>query len=510
MGTITWCNQSIRPYESLFILFWRFIWLNRPSKSDIAKSLFSQTRPQRRVDLVFGSAADRSDALAAIRELLGISSVEWERAILYRNTAGDNIFSNFRYCLKCMEKGYHTAIFQLPTLVICPEHLCELICECPDCGEQISTELNQELLNSPFVCNRCGREFVSPEVLIKPPSIPEVPGIAAISEWYTWTARFPRIEQDFTRNRSLSEFELHPQVLPFIEIAGQNHAPDLLFMNRNIVRDAVVSVVKCGIRTAHNNRLQHKVWWYEPTRQRNDILLYKSYRRHLEKLMPYSRRIIRAFAHAYDQQITDYVKIPAAENCREEKLYAYALLLFTFSAEGWGAGWAEGLRGPLFKENPEESKLHANFPSLLFWSGHPHDANQLFRCSLAEREWLLDHFAGENLRRVFEAALSRASEMVRTGRYLLIDLFDWDTRNCEYTAGTLDVDDALSFSSIRVQQPPMVCGDDQEQMDYPKSARIMYLESKAISASENRSFSEVRHSNVSRSSMGGGNGTETE
>jgi hypothetical protein len=185
-AAFAWRSGRIRPYESLLILTQRFIWLNRPTLSDIAALLSLTKRQLRRVDLVCRKGRDKVDSLAPLRQLLGMSKLVWERSLLDWRAGGNYgtfMFPTMRVCLKCLELAFHTVVFQLEETTACPIHDCELVRTCPACGEELSSDLNSEFLESAFRCLRCGREFATRRVIINPPPIPNVWRIAKLANW---------------------------------------------------------------------------------------------------------------------------------------------------------------------------------------------------------------------------------------------------------------------------------------------------------------------------------------
>lgn len=172
----------MRPCQSLLILMHRFLWLNRPEATRLAHSLQMPTAQMTQIDLVFRKVGRRAVELDLLRRLLQMNSLEWSRATLDWNTLRDQTYPNMRFCPKCLEQAYHTAIFQLRSITICPEHRCELMRECPGCGTELPTMLSSGVLHSPFTCPGCGRFLAPSEVLIDPPTLGALPEIADIAE----------------------------------------------------------------------------------------------------------------------------------------------------------------------------------------------------------------------------------------------------------------------------------------------------------------------------------------
>jgi len=75
----------------------------------------------------------------------------------------------FRYCRKCLNRGYHGVAHQLESLGRCPIHGGLLKVACRSCGSRAPNRLNAYLLDAPYRCGNCGRLYSSfvPSLLSK-------------------------------------------------------------------------------------------------------------------------------------------------------------------------------------------------------------------------------------------------------------------------------------------------------------------------------------------------------
>ena len=454
-----------------------FIWLNMPEASDLAYSLQMPTTHLAQLDLVFRKVGHRSVELSLLRRLLQMNALEWSRATLDWNTFADQTYPDMRFCPKCLERAYHTAIFQLRSITICPEHRCELMRGCPGCGTALPTVLSSGLLHSSFTCLRCGRFLARSEILIDPPTLGALPGIARIADWYRWTAEMPRIETLPLQKKEDGTEVVYSQLWALLELAGGKRAPELVNLEREKIAGAGARVVACGLRLKQSGRLPPEDRPAEPfAKQMRSLALYRRYRRQLNKRMPRSeRKLLRDFLRLFANPWEDSVTIPSTEDSRESRAIAFALLLFRFTMEGW---------------------------SSLSWGISPHTANSIvdgcncfaalyetrclvahrpnsFHCSPVEEQWLQDHLVFEGLRSLFEDAVCHAREMVRTGYYFLVNLSHFQKVYFPYCLGKRDGKGRLELWSLRLATDLSDYRRVQEIWMSPPTARILYKESRA-------------------------------
>lgn len=67
----------------------------------------------------------------------------------------------FRFCPRCLRRGYHGVLHQLDTLHHCPMHGDWLQTDCRWCGRPTPFRLNARLLDAPLRCGMCRSYYVS-------------------------------------------------------------------------------------------------------------------------------------------------------------------------------------------------------------------------------------------------------------------------------------------------------------------------------------------------------------
>jgi hypothetical protein len=167
---LSWRLQQPLPSESLWSVMHKLCWLNAIrapaliryfSVPGVRKAVFSEeieggpTKAQ--VDLRFRGALD----LARVSACLGITEDWSAQATLDRigkraRVRRDSV-TFLRFCPKCIEFGYHSAVSQLVSETRCPVHEEPLVDFCPKCGNRIPYSLPEAKV-LPYSC-RCGFSF---------------------------------------------------------------------------------------------------------------------------------------------------------------------------------------------------------------------------------------------------------------------------------------------------------------------------------------------------------------
>lgn len=93
----------------------------------------------------------------------GFPAQVWRDAVgaeLADDVAAKDVFvGEMRYCYKCLEQGWHTAMFQHVAVRACPVHGTPLLVGCLECGKPLQTSTNCLFGNHNF-CWSCGYPFV--------------------------------------------------------------------------------------------------------------------------------------------------------------------------------------------------------------------------------------------------------------------------------------------------------------------------------------------------------------
>jgi hypothetical protein len=258
---------------------------------------------------------------------------------------------------------------------------------------------------------------------------------------------------------------------------GGKRAPELVNLEREKMVGASARVVTCGPCWTHNNALPPEDRPAEPfRRQMRSLALYRQYRRQLNKRMTGAQRkllqdFLRLFADPWDGS----VRIPSAEDSRESKVDALALLLFRFAVEGWSSlFW--GISPRTAESIVDGCKCFSALYETRCLAAHRRNS---FHCSSFEEQWLEDHLVFEGLRSLYEDAVCRAREMVRTGYYFLVDLSHFQKLYFPCCVGKRDGRGRLEMWSLKQVSDLSDYRRVQEIWMSPPTARILYKERRA-------------------------------
>lgn len=149
---------GIRPYESLWSIVHRFLWLNRPSSTEIKRCFSSDGG----FSLLLSSeglnntSVTRQKHVAQLYSLLAITKTQFRKSLLPSFLSP----SGFRYCPECAKLGYHSLVFSIPHLDYCPAHHVPLVCHCLSCHRNIGDSLDIRAIEHPYSCPHCFRSLV--------------------------------------------------------------------------------------------------------------------------------------------------------------------------------------------------------------------------------------------------------------------------------------------------------------------------------------------------------------
>lgn len=76
------------------------------------------------------------------------------------DTPSKKFVAELRYCLVCLSRGCHSALFQLPAVAYCPVHGVRLRCGCPHCGATVLASALSVGRNHLY-CGKCGRNLAT-------------------------------------------------------------------------------------------------------------------------------------------------------------------------------------------------------------------------------------------------------------------------------------------------------------------------------------------------------------
>lgn len=141
------------PYESILSILWKFSRANGVNGPIVAKLLHSAIDPYEGVEAHW-NAVD----LQRLRSSLGLPlRTLRESFVTPRKFSASTPM--FRFCRSCLALGYHAVMYQLPTIHRCPLHNKVLETVCLHCKRETPYRLNAMILDAPYRCSQCGRQY---------------------------------------------------------------------------------------------------------------------------------------------------------------------------------------------------------------------------------------------------------------------------------------------------------------------------------------------------------------
>ncbi len=145
------------PHESMVSILWKMVRMNRLSGHLVTTQLAKASG----IDPYEGVAACRSEVdMRRLHQALGLP-LKIVRGSLVPDALRSFSSPYFRYCRKCMCRGYHGVMHQLESVKTCPVHGTTLAVECDDCGARTPYRLNAYLLDAPYRCAFCRNLYAS-------------------------------------------------------------------------------------------------------------------------------------------------------------------------------------------------------------------------------------------------------------------------------------------------------------------------------------------------------------
>jgi hypothetical protein len=141
-------------HDSLLSILWKFIKMNSVSGHLIVMQLAKTD-----VDPYEGIAVCKFEIdMQRLHVDLGLS-LKVIRESITPNLLGNATCPNFRFCRRCLNRGYHGTAYQFESVIRCPLHGDILETRCRSCGMSTAYHLNVSILNSPFRCKYCSNLY---------------------------------------------------------------------------------------------------------------------------------------------------------------------------------------------------------------------------------------------------------------------------------------------------------------------------------------------------------------
>jgi len=165
MNRLTWYKGSVLPYASLWHVNLRATALNRLVLEDFPRKYPSNKGTLR---LLFNDSVNPLD-IDAFANMLGEpnQAFRWSHFGNLTKSFHFLVYPYIRICMQCLVKGYHSALFSICLLDICPIHQSALISYC-QCGRIFKPELSVSDLLHPNCCECGGLAYFSRQTCRQP------------------------------------------------------------------------------------------------------------------------------------------------------------------------------------------------------------------------------------------------------------------------------------------------------------------------------------------------------
>lgn len=155
-----WRDDWATGHDSAYGLFSKFAKLNALSAKELAHLFISRTCGQRTAILRAPKVDLRNSDLfdtAELARIMRLNTQQMQSAfLLERLDNGRRKSSNLlRWCPRCAKDGFHSAVFQLEFVNVCPAHGQAIRIACGKCKARIPYKLQAETFSEPFCCPNC-------------------------------------------------------------------------------------------------------------------------------------------------------------------------------------------------------------------------------------------------------------------------------------------------------------------------------------------------------------------
>lgn len=160
----TWRDDWYSGVDSAYSLLMKFAMLNALSAREIAKIFISEKCGRRSaicgrpdVDLRSANVFD----LDEMQQIFRLHQTQVRSAFLEEILTEGRLRSSetLRWCELCLQRGFHSAVFQVSMAAYCPIHRVPIRSTCSCCNFEIPYRLRTDIFSRPFACPQCGHDM---------------------------------------------------------------------------------------------------------------------------------------------------------------------------------------------------------------------------------------------------------------------------------------------------------------------------------------------------------------
>ena len=235
---LTWHAGSVLPFASLWHTMHRVAAINsmRAKEFPFALDLSGRGQLAQRADLLFnepslcgmrvqGEALSVDGLAAALGE--PVQAFAWSHFGWLPGSSRCLLHPFVRICAACLCEGFHSALFSLRLLGVCPIHRCEFVDRCL-CGRRFDFVIDRQALLHAGYC-ACGRmAYFTSDTCRRPTMEPEaIKPLLPIAAWLQEMSRLSRPAPKQPEVRAAHDRQFIPSLTRWCEALGISYPASL-------------------------------------------------------------------------------------------------------------------------------------------------------------------------------------------------------------------------------------------------------------------------------------------
>lgn len=318
----TWIPGRAQRYESLWILFHKFLLLNHPTREDITEIFGLNFAPTRNVSFGPQSGSfSRKKFASIVGEKVG--KIHYSTLNVFRGNTALFFENGVRFCAVCLSHGYHTYLFNLKGLIRCPIHDALLVQSCQRCNLPFSTRLSDHVILSPGECS-CGSVFLEKGFFkLEPLPVKKLQVFDPLVRWLEscWN------KTEFTHIHTNKKEEWFKEFLLHLKCWESNN----LISVPSLIRPLLLKLEGDELFKIRKTLLTKKVLQRRPDYERPYTCIYKSIRRQIAKT--YLKNRVKEYWN-FKPDLVQHADVVKIVNTRQ-RFFAFALLIWRKNLENW-------------------------------------------------------------------------------------------------------------------------------------------------------------------------------
>lgn len=207
-----WRDDWATGYDSAYGLLSKFAKLNAMGARELAHLFIDRDCGQRTAILRAPKVDLRSSKLfdlGTVARILRLNPEQVRHAFLLDQLANSRRKSSevLRWCPRCANHGFHSPVFQLDLLGVCPAHGQAIRSRCPKCRTHIPYRLQPDVFAEPFCCPSCAADLApslrNPRTRSLTLRGPEMAWIPNLVNLFTFEDEMVPLKLELNRQRKL-------------------------------------------------------------------------------------------------------------------------------------------------------------------------------------------------------------------------------------------------------------------------------------------------------------------